>query len=218
VSDRVPPPPPPAPPPGRSTVTWIVGVAVVIALAYITLNTIRTQGPGSRGPAAGSQLPPFAMPLATSSLQGDANLATRRGEGSLGAKPACEVRGPQILNICQLAERGPVVLAFTVTRSKTCERQVDALEALRPRFPDVGFAAVAVRGSRSDLVKLIHQHRWTLPVGYDHDGAVANAYGAAVCPMVTFAYRGGRVQGTSVTGVLSGQALADRIALLRKGP
>jgi len=39
-----PPPPAPAPPPRRSTVTWIVGVAVVFAIAYITLNTLRPAG------------------------------------------------------------------------------------------------------------------------------------------------------------------------------
>jgi hypothetical protein len=158
------------------------------------------------------------MPLAGSRLQGDANLATRRGEGSLGARPACEVRGPEILNVCQLAERGPVVLAFFVTRSKACERQVDVLQAVRSRYPDVGFAAVAVRGKRSDVVRLISTHRWTLPVGFDHDGAVANAYAAAICPMVTFAYRGGRVQGTTITQVAEGRALADRLAALRRGP
>jgi hypothetical protein len=197
-------------------VTWLVGVLVVVVLAYITLNTVRTHGPGSRGLHAGSKLPPFAMPLATSSLQGDANLATRPGEGSLGAKPACQVRGPAILNSCELAEQGPVALAFFVTRSKACERQVDALQAVRARFPRVRFAAVAVRGKRDDVRRLIRTHRWTLPVGFDHDGAVANAYAAALCPMVTFAYRGGEVQGTTIDGVVQGAALERRLKALER--
>jgi hypothetical protein len=210
-------PPPPLPPARRSTVTWIVGVVVVFAIAYITLNTLRTEAPGSRGVPAGSQLPPFAAPLATSKLEGDANLATRPRQGGQGERPACEVRGPDIVNSCELAERGPVVLAFTAARSSTCDRQVDALERARSRYPGVQFAAVAIRGDRDDLRALIRRRGWTLPVAYDHDGGVANAYAVAICPTVTFAYRGGKVEGTSLT-LIEGQALRARIEKLRRGP
>jgi AhpC/TSA family len=215
--EPVPRPPPSAPPAGRSTVTWIVGVAVVLALAYITLNTLRTEAPGSRGVRPGSPLPPFAMPLALSDLQGDANVATKPGSGSQGARPACQVRGPKILNSCQLAERGPVVLAFFATRSQRCEQQVDVLDRMRARFPDVGFAAVAIRGDRDDVRTVIRRHGWHLPVGYDHDGAVANAYAVAICPTITFAYRGGKVEGTSLS-LLDDAALARRVERLRRGP
>jgi hypothetical protein len=177
---------------------WL-GVLVVAILCYIALNTLRTSGPGSRGVPAGRQLPPFAAPLATSTLPGDANVATRANEGAAGRRPACEVRGPRILNSCQLAERGPVALAFFAIRSRRCEDEVGVLDRLRARFPGVGFAAVAIRGSRADVATLVRARGWRLPVGYDHDGAVANAYGVAVCPTITFAYRGGRVAGTSLS-------------------
>ena len=212
-----PPPPAPAPPPRRSTVTWIVGVAVVFAIAYITLNTLRTEAPGSRGVPAGRPLPPFAAPLATSTLEGDANLATKPDQGRQGKRPACSVRGPDIVNSCQLAERGPVVIAFTAARSNTCDRQVDVLQKARAQFPDVQFAVVAIRGSRDDLRALIARRGWTLPIAYDHDGGVANAYAVAICPTVTFAYRGGTVQSTSLT-LIQGQALRDRIEAIRRGP
>jgi hypothetical protein len=214
---RAPSPPPPAAPAGRSTATWILGVVVVLAIAYITLNTLRTEAPGSRGVRAGSQLPPFAVPLALSDLAGDANVATKPGSGSQGVRPACEVRGSKILNSCQLAERGPVVLAFVATRSERCEQQIDVLDRVRGRFPDVSFAAVAIRGNRDDLRAVIRRRGWRLPVGYDHDGAVANAYAVAICPTITFAYRGGRVQGTSLA-MLEGPALEQRIERLRRGP
>ena len=45
------------------------------------------------------------------------------------------MRGPDVVNSCQLAERGPVVLAFFATLSERCERQVDVLERVRRRFP-----------------------------------------------------------------------------------
>jgi hypothetical protein len=179
----------------------LVGVLVVAILCYIALNTLRTHGPGSRGVPAGRELPPFAMPLATSTLQGDANVATRADEGSAGRRPACAVRGPRILNSCQLAEHGPVALVFFAPRSRRCEDQVSVLDRLRRRFPDVGFAAVAIRGSRADVRALIQDRGWRLPVGYDHDGAVANAYAVAICPTITFAYRGGRVAGTSLSSL-----------------
>jgi AhpC/TSA family protein len=208
--------PAPLPPARRSTVTWIIGVVVVFAIAYITLNTLRTKAPGSRGVPAGSQLPPFAAPLATSKLEGDANLATKPGQGGQGARPACSVRGPDIVNSCQLAEKGPVVLAFTAARSKTCDRQIDVLQRIRSQYPDVQFAAVSIRGDRDDLRALIRRHGWTLPVAYDHDGGVANAYAVAICPTVTFAYRGGKVEGTSLT-LIDGAALRARIERIRGG-
>jgi hypothetical protein len=179
--------------------TKLLGLLVVAILCYIALNTLRTAGPGSRGVPAGRRLPPFAAPLATSSLQGDANVATRPDEGPAGHRPACQVRGPRILNSCELAERGPVALAFFATRSRRCEDQIGVLDGLRRRFPDVGFAAVAIRGSRADVARLVRARGWRLPVGFDHDGAVANVYAVAVCPTITFASRGGRVAGTSLS-------------------
>jgi hypothetical protein len=195
---------------------WLVGVVGVVVLAYITLNTLRTESVGSRGLAAGARLPPFAMPLAASRSDGDANIATRPDSGAEGARPACTVRGPEILNVCELAERGPVVLAFLVIRSRRCEEQVDVLDRIAPRHPGVRFAAVSVRGDHEQLRRTVRERGWRLPVGYDHDGAVANLYGVAVCPTVTFAARGGEVAGTAVE-FLDERALATRVAALEAG-
>jgi hypothetical protein len=172
--------------------TWIIGVLVVIALVYITINTLRTH-PAADAIRVGSRLPVFAAPLVTSTLQGDANVATRRVNG---VPPACQVRGPRVVNSCQLAARGPVVLAFLATPSQTCVSQVDLLNRLRRSRPGVQFAAVGIRGDRHKLAALVRSHRWRLPVAYDHDGAVANEYGIAVCPTIVFARRGGVVTGT----------------------
>jgi hypothetical protein len=210
-------PPEPTPPAGRSTVTWTVGVVVVLAIAYITLNTIRTEAPGSRGLDPGDPLPPFAAPLALSSLDGDANLATRPREGQQGDRPACEVRGADVLNSCQLAEKGPVAIAFVAARSKACDRQVDILQRVRSDYPDISFAAVGIRGDRDELRRTIRSRGWTLPVAWDRDGGVANAYAVAICPTVTFAYKGGRVQGTSLS-TIDGAALRARLDQLSKGP
>ena len=195
---------------------WLVGVVGVVVLAYITLNTLRTEGVGSRGREVGTRLPPFAMPLAGSRSDADANIATRPDSGPEGARPACSVRGPEILNVCELAERGPVVLAFLATRSGRCEEQVDVLDRIAPRHPRVRFAAVSVRGEHEQLRRTVRERGWRLPVGYDHDGAVANLDRVAVCPTVTFADRDGRVARTALE-FLDERALTTRVEALAQG-
>lgn len=181
----------------------IAGVVALAILAYITYNSLVTEGPGSRGVEAGSELPAFAVPLARSGLEGDANLSDR----------ACAVRGDDVLNVCELAEGGPVVLAFFAEPVARCVDQIDGLDRLRRRFPDVRFAAVAIRGDRDDLRRLVRDRGWGITVGHDRDGAVANAYAVAVCPQITFARRGGEVTGTAF-GSQDEAALAERIEAL----
>jgi len=187
----------PARPPG-SRYGWAVGVLAFIALAYITINTFRSQHISSTGLKAGLPLPAFAAPLAVSDLKGDVDVAVRRNSGAAGRVPACDLRGPDILNICELAERGPVVLAFFATRSGKCVHALDRLQALVPSFPGVQFAAIAIRGDRGAVRNLVRSHRWTFPVGFDADGTLANLYGIALCPQVTYASAGGIVEQTGI--------------------
>jgi hypothetical protein len=209
--------PPPAAPARTSRWGWVVGVIFLAWLVYISINTLRTDRPGSRGVPDNSPLPPFAMPLALSDLQGDANIASRPDQGGAGKRPACAVRGPKILNSCQLAERGPVVLAFYASRAgKACRRQLGVIERVRERFPGVQFAAVSIRGNRGDLRDLIRDSGLGYPVGYDHDGQVANVYRVAGCPTTTFAYPGGIVM-HSYLGLLDDARLAGAVQRLVAG-
>ena len=162
----------------------IVGVLALAVIAYIFYNSLTTEGPGSRGVEAGSDLPAFAAPLALSGLEGDADMS-------------CDERGEDVLNVCELSERGPVVLAFFAEPIARCVDQIDVLDRLSRRFPDVQFAAVATLGDRGELRDRVRERGWELPVAYDHDGAVANAYAVAVCPQITFAARGGEVVRTT---------------------
>lgn len=197
-------------PPGASRYGWFLGVVGVLVLAIVLLNGARSKGPGSRGVAVGRRMPAFAAPLAVSPLKGDVNVATRPDQGSAGRVPACKLRRGDVLNICQLWERGPVVLAFFATRGAQCTRELDNLERVRRRHPGVQFAAVSIRGDRGDVRSLVRNRGWRYPVGYDADGVLANLYGVAVCPQITYALRGGRVIGTSV-GELSAGALDARV-------
>jgi peroxiredoxin len=156
-------------------------LVVVVSIAFLTSHRA-----GTAGIPAGRHLQLFAAPLATSTLEGDANL-----------KPTCTLaqHSPRALNVCLMVSRTPVVLAFFVTGSAACERAVTALQTVSREFrPDqVGFAAVAVRASHAAAAAAVRAHRWTIPVAYDRDGAVGAAYGVEVCPIFELAYRGGVV-------------------------
>jgi len=174
----------------------LLAVFVVALLGWITLNSVATKTAGSKGLQAGDELPPFAMPLSTSACRGrcDANVATKGDQGAAGAKPACEVRGADVLNSCELAEGGPFVLAFVFEPVARCRAQLPALEQAAARHPEVRFKIVAVRADAAAARRLGS----SLPVGYDHDGAVANEYAVVVCPTITFVGRDGRVAGSTV--------------------
>jgi hypothetical protein len=183
-------------PPWASRWGWVVGVLVLLGIVLVTLNTIGGDAGGAKGLKPGTPIPPFAAPLATSGLEGDVNVATRPDLGSAGDRPACDVRGPDVVNSCQLVERGPLVLAFLATRGGDCTDTLDDLQRVHERHPEVQVAAIAIRGDRGDLRRMIAEHGWTFPVGYDHDGVLAGLYGVAVCPHVAFVYPDGTVRGT----------------------
>jgi AhpC/TSA family len=202
-------------PPGVGRYSWFLGVVAILALAYIGLNTLGNQGHGATGLTKGTVVPPFAAPLVFSSFPDDAdvNVARKADEGTNGKVPACSMTGPGVLNVCRLYADRPAVLVFTATRGGQCIKQLDIVQQLRARFPDVAFAAVAIRGSRSDLKRLTRAHGWTFPVAYDHDGALANTYGIAVCPQLTFIRRDGRVEDTAV-GLVQSAELTRRVRAL----
>jgi hypothetical protein len=205
--------PPPSPPRGASRYGWFVGLVAILVIAYITVNTATTPSIGSRGVSPGRPLPPFAVPLALSDLKGDANVATRAGQGQAGNRPACTVRGPKILNICQIASAGPVALGLFVPAGD-CSRVLDELAALAGGFPGLQIAGVAVRGSRSDVRALVRGHGWPFPVGYDRDGALASVYRMAVCAEITLALPGGQVHGPALLGVPTVAVLRARLTEL----
>jgi hypothetical protein len=180
-------------PPSRRYGRWVGALALVI-LALITLNTVLTKPNGAAGLAPGATLPPFALPLVTGNLQGDADIATHADDGEAGKHPACTLRGPRILNVCQLYERGPLVLALFVDLG-ACAHILSDMQTLAPSFPGVRFAAVSIKGDRATLRALVHSRRLSFPVGIDNDGALATLYKVASCPQLTFAYPGGVVQG-----------------------
>jgi hypothetical protein len=173
-----------------------LGVAFLVIFAVIVLLGARGERDDSRRAEAGQPMPPFAAPLALGELEGDANVATEAESGDAGQRPACEVRGEGILNVCELYERAPVAVAIFATPSEQCEDQVDALESADTEGIEV--AAVAVTPDRDQVRELVRARGWELPVGWDSDGAVASRYGV-FCGTV-FAEQGG-----DITEIRAGQ-------------
>jgi hypothetical protein len=194
-----------------------LAVLGLVILVLVAINTALTKPTGVAGVQPGSGLPPFAVPLATGTVNGDANIATRAGEGEAGTRPACSVRGTGILNVCQLYEQGPVVLALFVDLG-SCPAVLSDMEAIAPSFPGVRFAAVSIKGDRGPLRKLIHTRGLVhVSVGIDEDGALATLYKVASCPQVTFAYPGGVVQSRALLAAPSPATLRARVQALVNG-
>jgi AhpC/TSA family len=187
-----------------------VALLAIVVLVLITINTIATKPNGGAGLASGTKLPPFAVPLALSDLPGDANVATGPNQGAAGHVPACSVRGPKVLNICQLYERGPVVLAVFVDGG-SCPQVLSEMQALVTSYPQVSFAGVAIKGETAGVRKVIASKHLTFPVGLDRDGALAALYKVASCPQVTLARRGGEVDGKPLLGTPSASTLRGRV-------
>ena len=170
-----------------------VGILGVLIVVLITINTALTKPNGATGIEPGQPLAPFAVPLVRGDVNGESDVATRPDEGAAGNVPACRERGTGILNICELYERGPVVLALFVN-SGSCPRILSDLQALAPSFPGVRFAGVAIKQERGQLQQLLRTRGLSIPIGFDKDGALAALYKLASCPQVNFAYPGGIVQ------------------------
>jgi len=183
------------------------GLLAILILIFITLNTILTKPNGAAGIAPGEALPPFAVPLATAYLPGDANVSTS------GPHRACSVRKPGVLNICELYEQGPVVLALFV-EGGSCADVLGEMQALAPSFPTVHFAAVSIKGDRPSLRRLVAKRHLTLPVGIDDQGDLAALYRVASCPQVSFALKGGIVESKALLNPPSLATLRARVAEL----
>lgn len=193
------------------TVAGAMLVLAFLGLGYALFADRANDTPDSL--PVGVEMPPFAAPLVRSDLDGDANLARREDQGAAGSRPACEVRGPDILNGCQLAEEGPVVLAF-VAPVGSCMGQLDALQALKRAQPDLQVAAIAIKGDRDELREDLDRRGVTIPVGWDRDGALSAVYRVITCPQTVFADEGGIVR-ESVYDELTVEELERRAARLK---
>jgi hypothetical protein len=207
----------PTQPPRRGKYTWVVGVAAVIAIAVVTINSGTNPARGSDGPPNGKPLPRWAAPDARSGADLDPNLNQNASDPAPGKTPACEVPPEGAIRSCDYTSK-PLVLSF-IAPTSACEGFVDRIESLRSRFPGVNFVTVLTASDEDDAAKLVEEHGWEQPVALDRNGTVLTRYRISFCPTVVFAYEGGTVRATKTeANKLSDATLAAEIRATRRPP
>jgi hypothetical protein len=207
---------PEVPRPGNKY-AWVVGILMLMGLGFLLFfQTLPNSGESLFGLERGDRLPDFAVPLATSPLEGDANVCQREPcpEGA-GERPACELRSSDVLNVCVM-RRDPLVLTFIFDRGADCFPQVDRTERVRADLDGVRFATVYFsHKERDELRSLVEARRWRQPVGIDQDGEVSNRYGVGVCPTTMFVRAGGTVLTTKLGNLTEDELRRTAERLLR---
>ena len=209
----------PTPRPGRIYST-IVGLLFLTIVVVGTLSTLASRDQGVIGLDEiddDQPLAEFAVPVAASSLEGDANVAQDDCEVDelpcpAGSRrtPACRVRLANAIRVCDYFDR-PLVISFWFSRGGDCEDQQDVVSGVSRRYRGrVNFLSVDVRDSRDSVRELVRSRRWRMPVGYDHDGAVSTLYRVGGCPTFVYAYPGGILESASI-GELSGSQLSAKV-------
>ena len=188
LDEREPSPPPPR---RRASYTWVVGVAAVILIAVVLLNTLDDPSQGRSGPPLGEPIPRFAAPAAGSGLDFDANVNQSAEDPAPGDTPACDVSDEGALRSCDYTSK-PLVLTLIVATPE-CEEFVDRVERLRPRYPRVNFMTV-VSGDAKEADKVAREHGWRQPVALDRNGDILTRYRLGLCPNVIVASKGGIVR------------------------
>jgi len=191
----------PGPRPGRRYSTF-VGIAFLVLIVIATLNTIRTPGGGTLGAnedERGMALPEFAVPNARSGpLDKDANVYQDDCSTSVNPcpsdarrTPACEIPRRGAIRVCDLFDR-PLVISFWFTRGADCLPTQDAVDRVASSYRGrVNFLSIDVRDDPADVRTIANERGWSIPVGYDRDGAVSDLYRVGGCPTIAFAYPGG---------------------------
>jgi peroxiredoxin len=205
-------PPEPARPSGRYM--WVVGVAALILVVVVGAHQLRSgEGTFIKGPPDGQPLPEFAAPLVDGPDK-DANIVPRSSKSSK-VTPACNVKVPGSLNICDQEDK-PVVLSFLFLRGADCEPQLDRLDRVaRRQAGQVNVIGVFFERDRDKVRDHVKKHGWGFPIVVDRDGAISNLYAVGGCPTTVFADKGGRVR-TTRTGNLSEAQLEQIIAGLKR--
>jgi hypothetical protein len=184
----------------------------LIFLALIAVATIHSLTGGSAEDTLGIDkqparwpIPEFAVPAASGSLEGDANIYQDDcGSSSLPCSespprvPACQITVPGAIRDCDLFDK-PLVISFWFGTENRCERQQSVVSTVATRYRGrVNFLSLDVLDSRESAGELVREQGWQMPVGFDRDGAVAALFRVALCPTFAYAYPGGTLQSASI--------------------
>lgn len=164
----------------------LVGILIAIVAIFILVNALRNTESGTVGIGSvgiGEKVDPFAVPVASSELEGDANV---------DPDEACRVQGEDVIRICDYFDR-PLLISFWFTGGASeCIDQQDVFDEVAERFRGrAGAISINVRDGRDRVRELIEERGWKVPVGHDTDGAVSNMYRVGGCPTFLFVRAGG---------------------------
>jgi thiol-disulfide isomerase/thioredoxin len=198
----------------------LVGLFFVAIVVIALINGVPGGSQGTLGldeQPARWPLPEFAVPDAAGTLEGDANVA--QDDCSSGEvpcpvdarrTPACRVRTPGAIRVCDLFGR-PSVISFWFSKGGDCVDEQDVVSRVYSRYRGrVGFLSLDIRDDRDTVRELIRRRGWKMPVGYDRDGAVASLYRVGGCPTFAYVYPGGTLESASI-GNLSARELSERV-------
>lgn len=207
----------------RDRYSLVVGLIFAAVIIVATINTLGGKDEETLGLdklEARWPLPEFAVPRAAGQLEGDANVAQDDCETartpcpqSARREPACRISTPGAIRVCDYFDR-PLVISFWFSRGGNCVEQQDVVNRVHRRYGgEVSFLSLDIRDDRDTVRELIRRHGWTMPVGYDRDGAVASLYRIGGCPTFAYVYPGGTLQDASIGELTPGQleARVDRL-------
>jgi len=191
---------------------YVVVLAAILLVAF-TVHVALSTHKGVTSVRPGAKIPPFAAPYAIGGPAGEVDVAIHANDGQAGKVPACSERGPGILNICELYERGPVVLALFF-QGGSCTAVLDDMQQLARSYPQVAFAAVAVKEGATSVARVVRAKRLTFPVAVDGEGRLGELFSMVSCPQISFVYPGGLVQSAALLNTPSFATLQARVAQL----
>ena len=182
----------------------LVGLFFVAIVAVALIHGV----PGGGGTLGLDEQPPrwalpeFAVPAAAGKLEGDANVAQDDCSAARlpcpadsRRSPACQVRTPGAIRVCDLFDR-PSVISFWFSKGgDDCVDQQDVVSRVYSRYRGrVNFLSLDIRDDRETVRELIRGRGWKMPVGYDRDGAVGGLYRVGGCPTFAYVYPGGTLE------------------------
>jgi len=192
-----------------SRYSWFVGLAFFALIVIAMLNLLREDDSGILGAGygeTGMPLPGFAVPDALADVDAaDANVYQDDCESSRNPcpedqvrTPACEIEAAGAIRVCDLFDR-PLAISFWFTRGGDCMPTQDAFDEVARDFVDeVNFLSVDVRDDPASVAEIVRERGWSIPVGYDRDGAVSNLYRVGGCPTIVYAFPGGILDQTQI--------------------
>ena len=184
-----------------------VGLVFIGLIVVAAINGART-GEGTilgTQEILGEPMAELAVPDIRGPLDADANVAQDDCETSANPcpaedarTPACEIDPEGAIRVCDLFDR-PLAVSFWFTRGADCLDAQDSFDAVAKAYEGkVNFLSVNIRDSRDEVEQIVSDRGWTVPVGWDRDGAVSNILRIGVCPTIAFVFPGGIFQSAEI--------------------